>query len=163
MQDLDKEDARDRRICFTIESLQRSKWVFMNESKWPIIDLPKITDVRGNLTVIESNQLIPFAIERVYYIYDIPGGESRGGHAHKQQQEFIIAASGSFDAILDNGMLSQRYHLNRGYYGLYVPQLIWRELDNFSTGSICLVLASGHFDEADYLRDYNDFLEAVKS
>ena len=135
----------------------------MIESKWRIIDLPKVTDVRGNLTSIEANQRVPFAIKRVYYVYDIPGGESRGGHAHKQQQEFIIAASGSFDVILDDGMHKERYHLARSYYGLYVPQLIWRELDNFSTGSVCLVLASDHFDEGDYLRDYNEFTEAVKS
>jgi hypothetical protein len=134
----------------------------MKSANSRIIDLPKIVDKRGNLTAIEANQDIPFAIKRVYYVYDIPGGESRGGHAHKQQQEFIIAASGSFDAILDDGMHKHRYHLNRGYYGLYVPQVIWRDLDNFSTGSVCLVLASDHFDEADYVRDYNDFVKFVK-
>lgn len=135
----------------------------MFNSKWRLIELPKITDPRGNLTAIEANQHVPFAIKRVYYVYDIPGGESRGGHAHKLQQEFIIAVSGSFDAILDDGMHKQKYHLNRSYYGLYVPWLIWRELDNFSTGSVCLVLVSHHFDEADYVRDYNDFIEAIKS
>jgi oxalate decarboxylase/phosphoglucose isomerase-like protein (cupin superfamily) len=134
----------------------------MIEAKWRIIYLPKVTDARGNLTAIEENQQVPFAIRRVYYVYDIPGGESRGGHAHKQQQECIIAATGSFDVILDDGTNKWRHHLNRSYYGIYVPQLIWRELDNFSTGSVCLVLASDHFDEADYLRDYNDFVKFVK-
>ena len=134
----------------------------MSVYKWRIIDLPKITDARGNLTAIEANQ-IPFAMKRVYYVYDIPGGESRGGHAHRQQQEFIIAASGSFDVILDDGTLKQRFHLNRSYYGIYVPEMTWRELDNFSTGSVCLVLASELYDEADYLRDYNDFIDAIKS
>ena len=102
-------------------------------------------------------------MKRVYYVYDIPGGESRGGHAHRQQQEFIIAASGSFDVILDDGTLKQRFHLNRSYYGIYVPEMTWRELENFSTGSVCLVLASELYDEADYLRGYNDFIDAIKS
>jgi len=135
----------------------------MSAYKWRIIDLPKITDARGNLTAIEANLQIPFAMKRVYYVYDIPGGESRGGHAHRQQQEFIIAASGSFDVILDDGTLKQRFHLNRSYYGIYVPEMTWRELDNFSTGSVCLVLASELYDEADYLRGYNDFIDAIKS
>ena len=124
-----------------------------------IIELPKIADVRGNLTFIEGNEHVPFDIKRVYYLYDVPGGEKRGGHAHKSLQQFIIAASGSFDVILDNGKERERFHMNRSYYGLYVPTMIWRELDNFSSGSVCLVLASEHFEEQDYIRDYNLFLK----
>lgn len=122
-----------------------------------IINLPKIEDCRGNLTFIEQAKHIPFEIKRVYYLYDVPGGGVRGGHAHKQQHEFIIAANGSFDVVLKDGVNEVRHHLNRSYYGLYVPTMIWRELDNFSSGSVCLVLASGLFDEEDYIRDYADF------
>jgi hypothetical protein len=121
-----------------------------------------VQDNRGNLTFIEENRHVPFEIKRVYYLYDVPGGEARGGHAHKQHQEFIIAASGSFDVVLDNGYGKKRYHLNRSYYGLYSPSMIWRELDNFSSGSVCLVLASEYFDEQDYVRDYGDFKEIVE-
>lgn len=120
-----------------------------------IIDLPKIEDPRGNLTFIESNNHIPFEIKRVYYLYDVPGGETRGGHAHKKLHQFIIAANGSFDVILDNGDKKKRFHLNRSYYGLYIKNMIWRELDNFSSGSVCLVLASDFYDEDDYIRDYS--------
>jgi hypothetical protein len=120
-----------------------------------IIDLPKIEDPRGNLTFIEENNHIPFEIKRVYYLYDVPGGETRGGHAHKKLHQFIIAANGSFDVILDNGDKKKRFHLNRSYYGLYIKNMIWRELDNFSSGSVCLVLASDFYDEDDYIRDYN--------
>lgn len=127
-----------------------------------IIELPKITDVRGNLTFIEENQHVPFDIKRVYYLYDVPGGERRGGHAHKDLEQFIIAASGSFDVILDDGKNRERFHLNRSYYGLYIPNMIWRELDNFSSGSVCVVLASEHFDEEDYLRNYNEFKKVVE-
>ncbi|MFA0847763.1 MAG: FdtA/QdtA family cupin domain-containing protein [Methanobacterium formicicum] len=126
-------------------------------SECRLIYLPKVDDVRGNLTFIEENQHIPFTIKRVYYLYDVPGGESRGGHAHKDLQQFIIAANGSFDVILDDGENKERYHLNRSYYGLYVPQMVWRELDNFSSGSVCLVLASNPFDEGDYIRSYENF------
>jgi len=129
----------------------------MGLDKCKIIELPRITDVRGNLTFIEGNDHVPFDIKRVYYLYDVPGGEKRGGHAHKALQQFIIAASGSFDVILDDGVNRERYHLNRSYYGLYVPKMIWRELDNFSSGSVCVVLASEHFEEEDYIRDYNEF------
>ncbi len=128
-----------------------------------IIQLPKIHDRRGNLTFIEGNKHIPFEIKRVYYLYDVPGGESRGGHAHKKLQQFIIAASGSFDVILDDGFTKKRVHLNRSYYGLYIPTMIWRELDNFSTGAVCLVLASEYYDESDYIRDYEEFINAVKN
>jgi dTDP-4-dehydrorhamnose 3,5-epimerase-like enzyme len=122
-----------------------------------IIELPKVEDRRGNLTFIEERRHIPFEIKRVYYLYDVPGGEARGGHAHKQLQQFIIAANGSFDVVLDDGSDTERYHLNRSYYGLYVPSMVWRELDNFSSGSVCLVLASEYFDEQDYIRDHEDF------
>ncbi|AMV72661.1 FdtA/QdtA family cupin domain-containing protein [Desulfuromonas carbonis] len=125
-----------------------------------IVELPKIQDPRGNLTFIEGSQHVPFAIERVYYLYDVPGGASRGGHAHKGLQQLIIAMSGSFDVVLNDGYGEQRFHLNRSYYGLYVCPMIWREIDNFSSGSVCLVLASNHYDEADYFRDYPDYVAA---
>jgi hypothetical protein len=134
----------------------------MPEEIGRIIQLPKIEDVRGNLTFIEENRHIPFEIKRVYYLYDVPGGESRGGHAHKQLHQFIIAANGSFDVILDGGSSQERYHLNRSYYGLYIPPMVWRELDNFSSGSVCLVLVSDYFDEADYIRDYDVFRKQVR-
>ncbi len=121
------------------------------------MDLPKITDPRGNLTFIESSRHIPFDIRRIFYLYDVPGGAWRAGHALKTCHQFIIAASGSFDVILDDGRQRERYHLNRSYYGLYIPPLIWREIDNFSSGSVCLVLASEYYDEADYYREYGDF------
>jgi len=129
--------------------------------KCKIVELPRIVDIRGNLTFIEGNDHVPFDIKRVYYLYDVPGGEKRGGHAHKFLQQFIIAASGSFDVILDDGVNRERYHLNRSYYGLYVPKMIWRELDNFSSGSVCVVLASEHFEEEDYIRDYNEFNKLI--
>jgi hypothetical protein len=125
-----------------------------------VIDLPKIHEPRGNLTFIESNSQIPFAIERVYYLYDVPGGSERGGHAHKGLHQLIIAMSGSFDVVLDDGKDKKRVHLNRSYQGLYVCPMIWRELDNFSSGSVCMVLASNRYDEADYFRDYADFMRA---
>jgi dTDP-4-dehydrorhamnose 3,5-epimerase-like enzyme len=128
-----------------------------------IIQLPRVSDPRGNLTFIESKQHIPFAIKRVYYLYDVPGGETRGGHAHKNLEQFIIATSGSFDVILDDGVDRKRFFLNRSYYGLYVPCMLWRELDNFSSGSVCLVLASDNYYEADYIRHYESFLKAVKT
>lgn len=126
-----------------------------------IIDLPKIVDNRGNLTFIEQNKHIPFDIKRVYYLYDVPGGEARGGHAHRRLQQFIIAASGSFDVVLSDGDDTKRFHLNRSYYGLYVPTGLWRELDNFSSGSVCFVLASELYEEDDYIRDYDDFCKEL--
>ena len=126
------------------------------------IDLPKILDRRGNLSFIEENNHIPFKIKRVYWIYDVPGGEKRGGHAYKENQEFIIALSGSFDVILDNGKVRMTYSLNRSYYGLYVPNGIWREMGNFSTNSLALVLSSTNYDESDYVYDYQYFLELVR-
>lgn len=126
-------------------------------SRCQIIQLPVVHDVRGNLTFVESGQHVPFAIERVYYLYDVPGGATRGGHAHRDLHQLIIAMSGSFDIVLDDGSRSHRYHLNRSYTGLYVPPMVWRGIDNFSSGSVCMVLASAHYDEADYYRDYDDF------
>jgi hypothetical protein len=128
-----------------------------------IIDLPKIEDPRGNLSVIEEEKNIPFKIERTYWIYDVPGGQVRGGHAFKKQQELIIALSGSFDVIIDNGESRSTFSLNRSYYGLYVPALIWRQMQNFSTNSLALVLSSTPFSEYDYIRDYQEFLMIAKS
>jgi hypothetical protein len=122
-----------------------------------IVELPRIADARGNLTFIEGGGHVPFDIERVYYLYDVPGGEFRGGHAHRELEQLIVAASGSFDVIVDDGATSERFFLNRSYYGLYIPRMVWRELDNFSSGSVCLVLASKRYDEADYYRDYDEF------
>jgi len=133
----------------------------MSLSNCKIIDLPKITDSRGNLTFIEENKHIPFNIKRVYYLYDVPGGESRGGHGHKQLHQFIVAAMGSFDVILDDGFERKSFHMNRSYYGIYVPPGMWRELDNFSSGSVCLVLVSEFYDPEDYIRDYNSFKKFV--
>jgi dTDP-4-dehydrorhamnose 3,5-epimerase-like enzyme len=128
-----------------------------------VIELPKINEPRGNLTFIEGSRHIPFDIRRVYYLYDVPGGAERGGHAHKQLEQLIVAMSGSFDVALDDGYEKKRVHLNRSYNGLYVPRMIWRELDNFSSGSVCMVLASNYYDEADYYRDHVDFLLALKA
>lgn len=129
--------------------------------KCKIIELPKISDPRGNLSVIEGSVHIPFDIKRVYYLYDVPGGAERGGHAHKALHQLIIAMSGSFDVVLDDGYEKKRIHLNRSYNGLYVCPMIWRELDNFSSGSVCMVLASNIYDENDYYRDYNQFLASI--
>lgn len=127
-----------------------------------VIDLPRIPDPRGNLTFVEGGRHIPFEIKRVFYLYDVPGGESRAGHALKTCQQFIVAMSGSFDVFVDDGIDNRRFHLNRSYNGLYLPALIWRELDNFSSGSVCTVLASEAYNEADYLRDYPSFVRATK-
>lgn len=123
-----------------------------------IINLPKIIDNRGNLSFAEELNHIPFKIERTYWIYDVPGGETRGGHAYRENEEFIIALSGSFDVVLDNGKEKQTFSLNRSYYGLYVPKGMWRQMLNFSTNSLALVLASTKFDKKDYIRDYDIFL-----
>ena len=127
-----------------------------------IIQLPKITDPRGNLSVIEEFKDIPFRIERTYWIYDVPGGEKRGGHAYKENQEFIVALSGSFDVVLDDGKEKKTFFLNRSYNGLYVPKGMWREMDNFSTNSLALVLSSTKYEVTDYIWDYNEFLEFAK-
>jgi len=133
----------------------------MSIEQCKIIDLPKITDPRGNLTFIEGDHHIPFHIQRVYYLYDVPGGAERGGHAHKELHQLIIAMSGSFDVVLDDGSEKKRFHLNRSYFGLYVCPMIWRELDNFSSGSVCMVLASNRYNENDYYREYADFLNVI--
>lgn len=122
-----------------------------------IIELPKFLDERGNLSFVEENNHIPFKIERTYWIYDVPGGEKRGGHAYKENQEFMIALSGAFDVILDDGVNKKTFSLNRSYYGLYVPKGLWREMDNFSTNSLGLVLASTKYNMADYVHDYEQF------
>mgnify|MGYP001493852948 FL=1 len=127
-----------------------------------IIKLPKIEDERGNLTFIEEENHIPFKIKRVYWIYDVPGGQKRGGHAFKEQQEFIVALSGSFDVVIDDGKQKQTFSLNRSYYGLYIPNGLWREMNNFSTNSLALVLSSTEFSEDDYIRDYAAFLKYVQ-
>lgn len=127
--------------------------------KCQMISLPKITDPRGNLTFVEGGNQIPFSIERVYYLYDVPGGAERGGHAHKGLHQLIIAMSGSFDVVLDDGKNKKRIHLSRSYGGLYVCPMIWRELDNFSSGSVCMVLASNRYDEEDYYRNYEEFIQ----
>lgn len=125
-----------------------------------IIELPKVHDAQGNLTFIESNSHIPFDIQRVYYVYDVPGGAERGGHAHKELHQLIIAMSGSFDITLDDGKNKKTFHLARSYYGLYVCPMIWREIDNFSSGSVLMVLASNKYTEEDYYRNYDDFMRA---
>jgi len=127
-----------------------------------LIELPKISDPRGNLTFVEGRNHVPFDIKRVYYLYDVPGGAERGGHAHKELHQLIIAMSGSFDIILDDGVEMKRIHLNRSYYGLYVCPMIWREINNFSSGSVCMVLASSLYEESDYYRNYTAFLSALK-
>ena len=129
----------------------------MELSQAKIINLPKILDARGNLSVIEEKKQIPFEIERTYWIYDVPGGEVRGGHAYRKNEEFIVALSGSFDVILDDGKEKKTFSLNRSYYGLYVPKGIWREMKNFSTNSLALVLSSTEYDVDDYVRNYDEF------
>ena len=126
-----------------------------------IIQLPKIADSRGNLSVIEELKDIPFKIERTYWIYDVPGGEKRGGHAYRENQEFIVALSGSFDIVLDDGKEKKVFSLNRSYNGLYVPKGMWREMENFSTNSLALVLSSTKYDPEDYIRDYQEFLKYI--
>ncbi len=126
-----------------------------------IIQLPKILDKRGNLSFIESENHIPFKIKRVYWIYDVPGGEQRGGHAFRSQMEFIVAMSGSFDVVLDNGKEKKIYNMNRSYYGLYIPKGIWRQMENFSTNSLALVIASTEYNKDDYIRRYSDFKKLI--
>lgn len=126
-----------------------------------IVPLPRVQDPRGNLTFVEAGHHVDFEIKRVYYLYDVPGGAARGGHAHRELEQLIIAMSGSFDVVLDDGRVQQTFSLNRSYYGLYVPRMIWREIDNFSSGSVCLVLASTYYDEADYYREHAEFVQEV--
>lgn len=127
-------------------------------NKPEIINLPKFLDGRGNLSFIEQEKHIPFIIHRIYWLYDVPGGEYRGGHAYKENEEFIVALSGSFDVIIDNGQRKQVFSLNRSYYGLFIPKGLWREMDNFSTNSLAMIISSTDFDIADYIRDYDEFL-----
>jgi hypothetical protein len=127
-----------------------------------LIELPTIHEQRGDLTFIEGNHHVPFNIKRVYYLYNIPGGAERGAHAHRNLHQFIFAASGSFDVVLSDGFDEQRFQMNRSYFGLYVCPMIWRYLDNFSSGAVCMVLASENFDESDYIRDHQSFLSAIK-
>ncbi len=127
-----------------------------------LIELPKISDPRGNLSFIEGERHIPFDIKRVYYLYDVPGGTHRGSHGHKNRHQFVVAMSGSFDVVLDDRKEKKRFHLNRSYYGLYVCPMMWRDLDNFSSGAVCMVLASSHYDESDYIRDYTQFINLAK-
>jgi len=123
-----------------------------------IIELPRIQDHRGNLTFVESGRHVPFDIKRTYYLYDVPGGAARASHGHKVLHQLMIAMSGSFDVTLDDGIEKMLFHLNRSYYGLYIPPMIWRDLDNFSSGAVCMVLASEYYDESDYYREYNEFV-----
>lgn len=127
-----------------------------------IIDLPKISDPRGNLTFIEGGRHVPFAIKRVYYLYDVPGGAERGAHGHRDLQQLIVAMSGSFDVILDDGFEKKTFHMNRSYYGLYVSSMMWREITNVSSGAVLMVLASDYYDAADYFRDYEEFLAEAR-
>jgi dTDP-4-dehydrorhamnose 3,5-epimerase-like enzyme len=132
----------------------------MSIDKCRIIELPRIQDPRGNLTAIEGGIQIPFDIKRVYYLYDVPGGSERGGHAHKTMSQLLVAMSGSFDVLLDDGKEKKRVHLNRSYNGLYIAPMVWRELNNFSSGAVCMAVASTYYDEADYYRDYVQFMRA---
>ena len=124
-----------------------------------IINLPKIEDSRGNLSIVEEENQIPFKIERVYWIYDVPGGQMRGGHAFKKQQEMIVALSGSFDVVVDDGNVKRTFSLNRSYYGLYLPAGLWRQMQNFSTNSLAMILSSTHYMDKDYIRRYSEFLK----
>ena len=133
-----------------------------NPDKIRIINLPKIEDYRGNLSFIEEENHIPFKIQRVYWIYDVPGGEFRGSHAFKKTEELIVALSGSFDVVLNDGKREQRFLLNRSYYGIYVPKMIWRTLENFSTNSLALIVASKNYNKQDYIRNFNKFLALHK-
>jgi hypothetical protein len=128
-----------------------------------LVQLPKISDPRGNLTFIEAGKHIDFDIKRVFYLYDVPGGAERAGHALKMCHQFLIAMSGSFDVVLDDGYRKKRFHLNRSYCGIYIAPMVWRELENFSSGSVCMALASTFYDASDYYRDYEEFLASVRS
>jgi dTDP-4-dehydrorhamnose 3,5-epimerase-like enzyme len=128
-----------------------------------LINLPKFLDRRGNLTFIEEENHIPFKIKRVYWIYDVPGGEVRGGHAFKEQQEFVVALSGSFDVVIDDGIKKHTFSLNRSYYGFFISNGLWRHMENFSTNAVTMVLSSTFYDATDYIRDYNDYLKWLKS
>jgi hypothetical protein len=145
-----------------VRAVRISQRNFAMISSCKLINLPKISDPRGNLTFVEGRNQIPFEIQRVYYLYDVPGGAERGGHAHRGLHQLIVAISGAFDIVLDDGREKKRFHLNRSYFGLYVCPMIWREMDNFSSGAVCLVLASNLYDESDYYRNYHDFVNDLK-
>jgi oxalate decarboxylase/phosphoglucose isomerase-like protein (cupin superfamily) len=134
----------------------------MSLSDYRLIEFPRVVDPRGNLTFIEGGRHIQFDIKRVYYLYDVPGGATRAAHAHKRLHQVLIAMSGSFDVTLDDGTDRKRIHLNRSYYGLYVPPMLWRMIDNFSSGSVCVALASEYYEEEDYYRDYDEFVRATR-
>jgi hypothetical protein len=134
----------------------------MSMQECQLIELPKISDPRGNLTFIEGAKHIPFEIKRIYYLYDVPGGAHRAGHAHKILHQVLVALSGSFDITVDNGFAKTKFHLNRSYQGLYIPAMIWRDIDNFSSGAVCLALASTFYDESEYYREYDTFLRDVQ-
>lgn len=134
-----------------------------NLDKIYTVEFPIIADQRGNLSFIEGNRHVPFDIKRIYYLYDVPGGSERGGHAHYDLQQIIIAMSGSFDVNLTDGIAKKKFHLNRSYYGLYIPTMIWRDLDNFSSGSVCLVLASDIYKEDDYIRDFEQYKKEMQN
>lgn len=134
----------------------------MGVIKSEIINLPKFSDLRGNLSIIEEETHLPFLIKRVYWIYDVPGGEHRGGHAFRETEEMIIALSGSFDVVLNDGDTESRFSLNRSYYGLLVPKMVWRRLENFSTNSLALIVASTDYSEEDYIRDFRQFQNMIK-
>lgn len=127
-----------------------------------LLEFRKVANPKGNLTAIEGGQDVPFDIKRVFYLYDVPGGEDRGGHAHRALEQVIIAASGSFDIVVEDGVTERRFFLNRSYSGLYIPPMIWAHLENFSSGSVSLVLASAHYDESDYYRDHDEYLRVVR-
>lgn len=135
----------------------------MSLAQCHIVDLPKISDPRGNLTFIEGSRHIPFDIKRVYYLYDVPGGAERGAHGHRSLQQLIVAMSGSFDVILDDGFETRTIHMNRSYYGLYVSPMMWRDITNVSSGAVLMVLASEVYSESDYFRDYDEFLLAARN
>lgn len=134
-------------------------WIAMTIKDCKIIEIPKILDVRGNLSFVQNNTYVPFEINRTYWVYDVPGGESRGGHAYKETEEFVIALSGSFDVVVNDGDNEQIFHLSRSYYGLYIPKGIWREMVNFSTNSFALEFASTRYTPKDYIHNYNEFLK----
>ena len=143
-------------------SVKKSEGLGVSVDACRLIDLPRVTDGRGNLTFLESGRHVPFEIKRVYYLYDVPGGATRAGHAHKALHQVLIAMSGSFNVTVDDGYQRRTFRLNRSYYGLYIAPLIWREIDDFSSGSVCLAVVSDFFDELDYYRDYEEFLRKVR-
>lgn len=146
----------------TTEHRGRADRLAADSAGFQLVELPRIEDARGNLSFIEEAQHIPFAIQRVYWIYDVPGGQARGGHAFREQEELIVALSGSFDVVVDNGRSKARIHLRRSYFGLYVPPGYWRQLDEFSTNSLAMILSSTNYDPSDYIRSYDDFLSSKK-